>query len=132
MYWLKYQICKSITYTKRNLNMFWNVRIVEFTILYSKYVFSRWCDHITFFFKFHEFLRVSFVFCFFFSHNFSNDFQLFLFIEFSLNCLSRSKFLQHCSWNINNSNEFINSTLIFWNCSIFLNIHACSKIFVDV
>ena len=46
MYWLKYQICKSITYTKRDLNMFWCVRIVEFTIFYSKYVFSRWCDHI--------------------------------------------------------------------------------------
>ena len=83
-----------------------------------------------FFFKFHELLRMSFVF-YFFLHDFLNDFQLFLFIEFFLNCLSRSRFLQHCSWNINNSNEFINSTLIFWNCSIFLSTHACSKTFVD-
>ena len=45
MYWLKYQICRSTTYTKRNLNMFWDVRVVEFTIFYSRYVFSKWCDH---------------------------------------------------------------------------------------
>ena len=37
------------------------------------------------------------VFCFlFFLHDFVSDFHLFLFIEFSLNCLNRSKFLQHC------------------------------------
>ena len=62
---------------------------------------------------------------------FRTIFSCFYLLNFFLNCLSQSKFLQHCSWNINNSNEFINSTLIFWNCSIFLSTHACSKIFVD-